>query len=56
MIIAESIQRHAALGEAMLSINAAKGFEYGIGLDGVGQRGSQQNDAFFNDHVHHRLC
>jgi chorismate synthase len=41
---------HAALGNAMLSINAAKGFEYGIGLNGVGQRGSQQNDAFFNDH------
>jgi chorismate synthase len=41
---------HAALGGAMLSINAAKGFEYGVGVDGIAQRGSQQNDAFFNDH------
>lgn len=40
---------HAALGNAMLSINAVKGFEYGVGVDGVEQRGSQQNDAFFND-------
>lgn len=40
---------HAALGNAMLSINAVKGFEYGIGVDGIEQRGSQQNDAFFND-------
>lgn len=37
---------HAALGEAMLSINAVKGFEYGLGFDGVTQRGSQQNDIF----------
>lgn len=43
---------HAALGNAMLSINAAKGFEYGVGLDGVVQRGSQQNDVFFNDNGH----
>ena len=35
---------HAQLGAAMLSINAAKGFEYGEGFDGVGQRGSEQND------------
>jgi chorismate synthase len=33
----------------MLSINAVKGFEYGEGFDGVGQRGSEQNDIFFND-------
>lgn len=40
---------HAALGHAMLTINAVKGFEYGEGFDGVCQRGSEQNDIFFND-------
>jgi len=40
---------HAALGGAMLSINAVKGFEYGEGFAGVSQRGSEQNDIFFND-------
>ena len=37
---------HAALGHAMLSINAVKGFEYGEGFAGVNQRGSEQNDVF----------
>lgn len=37
---------HARLGEAMLSINAVKGFEYGRGFSGVAERGSRQNDAF----------
>lgn len=37
---------HAALGKAMLSINAVKGFEYGSGFEGVSLRGSQHNDAF----------
>ncbi|MBO4660218.1 MAG: chorismate synthase [Prevotella sp.] len=37
---------HATLGSAMLSINAAKGFEYGAGFEGVTQRGSEQNDLF----------
>lgn len=37
---------HAALGGAMLTINAAKGFEYGQGFAGVNQRGSEQNDIF----------
>lgn len=37
---------HAALGSAMLSINAVKGFEYGEGFDGVNALGSEQNDAF----------
>ena len=37
---------HAALGSAMLSINAVKGFEYGAGFAGVTQRGSEQNDIF----------
>ena len=37
---------HAMLGAAMLSINAAKGFEYGEGFSCATLRGSQQNDAF----------
>lgn len=37
---------HAALGAAMLSINAVKGFEYGEGFNGVTARGSEQNDIF----------
>lgn len=37
---------HAQLGAAMLSINAAKGFEYGEGFAGASYRGSQQNDIF----------
>ena len=40
---------HAALGNAMLSINAVKGFEYGMGFAGVGLRGSEMNDAFYNN-------
>lgn len=41
---------HASLGAAMLSINAVKGFEYGMGFEGVQFRGSQMNDRFYNDH------
>lgn len=37
---------HAALGNAMLSINACKGFDYGRGFDGSCERGSEQNDLF----------
>jgi len=37
---------HAALGQAMLSINAVKGFEYGDGFDSANMRGSQVNDVF----------
>lgn len=37
---------HAQLGHSMLTINAAKGFEYGSGFEGVALRGSQQNDLF----------
>ena len=37
---------HARLAGAMLSINAAKGFDYGSGFAGVTERGSQQNDVF----------
>lgn len=39
---------HAHLGAAMLSINAAKGFEYGEGFTCVTARGSEQNDVFIN--------
>jgi chorismate synthase len=44
---------HAELGKAMLSINAAKGFEYGSGFAGVEMLGSQHNDSFFveNDQI-----
>ena len=42
----EAGKLHAALGGAMLSINAVKGFEYGEGFAGVSQRGSEQNDIF----------
>jgi chorismate synthase len=37
---------HAALGQAMLSINACKGFEYGQGFHNMTFKGSQQNDIF----------
>ena len=37
---------HAELGAAMLSINAAKGFDYGDGFDIVNRRGSEVNDVF----------
>lgn len=40
---------HAALGQAMLSINAVKGFEYGSGFEGAKMRGTQHNDAFNAD-------
>ncbi len=37
---------HARLGQAMLSINAVKGFEYGSGFSGTELRGSEHNDPF----------
>lgn len=37
---------HADLGKAMLSINAAKGFEYGEGFNSVNFKGSEMNDLF----------
>lgn len=40
---------HARLGQAMLSINAVKGFEYGSGFEGVRMKGSQHNDSFNAD-------
>jgi len=40
---------HAALGQAMLTINAVKGFEYGSGFQGASSKGSQHNDLFNTD-------
>ena len=40
---------HAALGNAMLSINAVKGFEYGQGFSHMEMKGSQQNDIFYRN-------
>lgn len=40
---------HAALGSAMLSINAAKGIEFGLGFDFITRRGSEVNDIFTNE-------
>ncbi|MBT0608701.1 chorismate synthase [Aequorivita echinoideorum] len=40
---------HAALGMAMLSINAVKGFEYGSGFAGTKMKGSEHNDIFNED-------
>lgn len=40
---------HANLGQAMLSINAVKGFEYGSGFKGASMKGSEHNDLFNED-------
>ena len=40
---------HATLGQAMLSINAVKGFEYGLGFGATGLKGSDHNDEFYMD-------
>ncbi len=37
---------HAALGHAMLSINAVKGVEFGSGFEGAKMKGSEHNDLF----------
>lgn len=37
---------HARLAEAMMTINAAKGFEYGDGFAAASSRGSEQADIF----------
>ncbi|MGM9746662.1 MAG: chorismate synthase [Paludibacteraceae bacterium] len=42
----------AELAYAMLSINAAKGFDYGSGFEHVALTGSSLNDAFYADHEH----
>lgn len=38
---------HAVLGQAMLSINAVKGFEYGSGFNSVSMKGSEHNDIYY---------
>ncbi len=40
---------HATLGQAMLSINAVKGFEYGSGFAGAARKGSAHNDLYNED-------
>lgn len=40
---------HARLGQAMLSLNAVKGFEYGSGFCGAEMKGSVHNDLFNKD-------
>ncbi len=40
---------HAALGSAMLSINAVKGFEYGLGFEAAKHRGTEINDIFYQE-------
>ena len=37
---------HARLGQAILNINAVKGFEYGSGFRGAKMKGSMHNDIF----------
>ncbi|MDE5720234.1 MAG: chorismate synthase [Paramuribaculum sp.] len=41
----------ARLASAMLGINAAKGFDYGMGFDFAGMRGSQAADLFTTSHA-----
>ena len=41
----------ALLGQAMLSINAVKGFEFGSGFEGTKLPGSVHNDEFYTDAV-----
>ncbi len=41
---------HAQLAAAMMSINAAKGFDYGAGFTAATMTGSQHNDPFTIDH------
>ncbi len=43
----------AQLASAMMSINAVKGFDYGMGFDGVNRLGSEMNDPFVLDHQGH---
>jgi len=44
---------HADMAKTMMSINAAKGFEYGKGFESVSMKGSEYNDEFFvkNDKI-----
>ncbi len=47
---------HACLGAAMLSINAAHGFDYGFGFEGIERRGSDVNDEFYCENATIRTC
>lgn len=49
----EADKLNAALAQAMMSINAARGIEFGSGFEGATMLGSQQNDIFCtrNGHV-----
>lgn len=40
---------HANLGKAMLSINAVKGFSYGLGFQAANKKGSEHNDQFVQE-------
>lgn len=40
---------NSVLAKAMLSINAAKGFEYGSGFEATNMKGSEHNDEFFQN-------
>ncbi|HEX5002040.1 MAG TPA: chorismate synthase [Bacteroidia bacterium] len=40
---------HADLAKAMMSINATKGFEYGMGFAASRMKGSEHNDAFIKN-------
>lgn len=40
---------NSALGAAMLSINAVKGFEFGTGFAAIEMKGSEHNDLFHSD-------
>ncbi len=40
---------HAVMAQAMMTINAAKGFEIGEGFNAAGMRGSECNDEFVSD-------
>jgi len=44
----------ARLAQAMLSINASHGFDYGKGFNGVALKGSEMNDSFYKsgDKIH----
>lgn len=50
----EAGKLHAQLAAAMMSINAAKGFEYGEGFASAAMRGSEMNDVFTMNDGHVR--
>lgn len=40
---------HAELATAIMGINACKGFDYGSGFEGITMKGSEHNDAFYEE-------